>query len=195
MLRAARVPPERQALLRQADVRYRRQAYELTVPIADGAITRATLDDLAEAFHARHEQTYGHANRAEACATGQSASDGARPVAGSRAGAARRSGERTDAASRRVVRRDRIYADAGALARRADAWHARSPVRRSSRRWIRRRSCRRAGRRVIDRASDYMWLIAPCRCRPKRCSTAAIPADSRQSRSHLRPYRSHRCNA
>jgi N-methylhydantoinase A len=64
-LRAARVPVERQALLRQADVRYRRQAYELTVPIADGVITRATLDDLAEAFHARHEQTYGHANRSE----------------------------------------------------------------------------------------------------------------------------------
>ena len=64
-LRAARVPAERQVLLRQADVRYRRQAYELTVPIADGEITRATLDDLAAAFHARHEQTYGHANRSE----------------------------------------------------------------------------------------------------------------------------------
>ena len=65
MLRAARVPAERQALLRQADVRYRRQAYELTVPIGDGGITRATLDRLADAFHVRHEQTYGHANRAE----------------------------------------------------------------------------------------------------------------------------------
>jgi N-methylhydantoinase A len=65
MLRAARVPAERQALLRHADVRYRRQAYELTVPIADGAITQATLHELAEAFHAKHEQTYGHANRAE----------------------------------------------------------------------------------------------------------------------------------
>ena len=65
MLRAARVPPERQVLLRQADVRYRRQAYELTVPIADGEITRAALDELAAAFHARHEQTYGHANRSE----------------------------------------------------------------------------------------------------------------------------------
>ncbi len=65
MLRAARVPAERQALLRQADVRYRRQAYELTLPIADGAITRASLEALAEAFHAKHEQTYGHANRAE----------------------------------------------------------------------------------------------------------------------------------
>ncbi len=65
MLRTARVPAERQALLRQADVRYRRQAYELTIPVADGAITRATLDALADAFHARHEQTYGHANRSE----------------------------------------------------------------------------------------------------------------------------------
>jgi N-methylhydantoinase A len=65
MLHAARVPPQRRALLRQADVRYRRQAYELTVPIAGGEITRATLDDLANAFHARHEQTYGHANRSE----------------------------------------------------------------------------------------------------------------------------------
>ena len=65
MLRAARVPTNRQALLRQADVRYRRQAYELTVPIADGAITQSTLKDLAMAFHARHEQTYGHANLSE----------------------------------------------------------------------------------------------------------------------------------
>jgi N-methylhydantoinase A len=65
MLRAARVPLERQVLLRQADVRYRRQAYELTVPIAEGAITRTALDDLVSAFHARHEQTYGHANHSE----------------------------------------------------------------------------------------------------------------------------------
>lgn len=65
MLGAARVAPERRVLLRHADVRYRRQAYELTVPIAQGEITRATLDDLAAAFHLRHEQTYGHANRSE----------------------------------------------------------------------------------------------------------------------------------
>ena len=65
MLRAARVPPERCVLLRLADVRYRRQAYELTVPIGEGEISRATLDALAESFHTRHEQTYGHANRAE----------------------------------------------------------------------------------------------------------------------------------
>ena len=66
MLDAARVPPERRGLLRLADVRYRRQAYELTLPLADGPVTRESLDALATAFHAKHEQTYGHANRAEA---------------------------------------------------------------------------------------------------------------------------------
>ena len=65
MLAAAGIPSERCALRRAADVRYRRQAYELTVPMADGAVTRASLDALAAAFHARHHQTYGHANPAE----------------------------------------------------------------------------------------------------------------------------------
>ncbi len=65
MLAASNVPQARRDLVRMADVRYRRQAYELTIPVAPGPITRATLDALGEAFHARHEQTYGHANRAE----------------------------------------------------------------------------------------------------------------------------------
>jgi N-methylhydantoinase A len=66
MLEAAAVPKQRQALLRFADVRYRRQAYELTLPVEDGPVTRSMLDQLAAAFHDKHEQTYGHANRAEA---------------------------------------------------------------------------------------------------------------------------------
>lgn len=65
MLDAAGIPPARQQLQRQADCRYRRQAYELTVPMPDGPITAATLAALAEAFHAKHQQTYGHANAAE----------------------------------------------------------------------------------------------------------------------------------
>jgi N-methylhydantoinase A len=65
-LDAAGVPSERRSILRQADVRYRRQAYELTVPLIPGLINRSVIDALAEAFHARHAQTYGHANRAEA---------------------------------------------------------------------------------------------------------------------------------
>jgi N-methylhydantoinase A len=65
MLQAASVPADRRGLLRSADVRYRRQAYELTLPVENGTVTRATLDALAAAFHAKHEQTYGHANTAE----------------------------------------------------------------------------------------------------------------------------------
>jgi len=64
-LALAGIPPERRALVRAADVRYRRQAYELTVPLAEGPITRESLDGLAAAFHEKHRQTYGHANPAE----------------------------------------------------------------------------------------------------------------------------------
>ena len=65
MLEAAAVPAERRALVRSADVRYRRQAYELNVPVADGRVTRASLAILASSFHSKHELTYGHANPAE----------------------------------------------------------------------------------------------------------------------------------
>jgi len=65
MLAAAGIPSERRVLLRAADVRYRRQAYELTVPLAAGPMTRASLDALATNFHKKHHQTYGHANAKE----------------------------------------------------------------------------------------------------------------------------------
>jgi N-methylhydantoinase A len=65
MLAAAQVPSERRTFLRTADVRYRRQAYELTVPLADGPVTRDSLEALAAAFHDKHRQTYGHANPGE----------------------------------------------------------------------------------------------------------------------------------
>jgi len=66
MLEAANIPAERRSLLRFADVRYRRQAYELTVAMQDGPITAETLAALAQAFHRKHEQTYGHSNDKEA---------------------------------------------------------------------------------------------------------------------------------
>ncbi|HEX4185462.1 MAG TPA: hydantoinase/oxoprolinase family protein [Stellaceae bacterium] len=64
-LASAGISAEQRALLRAADLRYRRQAYELTVPMAPGAITRESLDRLAAAFHDEHRQTYGHANPEE----------------------------------------------------------------------------------------------------------------------------------
>lgn len=66
MLTAACVPAERQQLLRQADLRYGRQAYELTVDAPEGPVTAASLKALAAGFHAAHERTYGHKNEAEA---------------------------------------------------------------------------------------------------------------------------------
>src|SRR6516164_92057 len=64
-LTAVAIPLTRRALVRAADLRYRRQAYELTVPVADGPVTREGLDRLAVAFHDKHRQTYGHANSEE----------------------------------------------------------------------------------------------------------------------------------
>ena len=64
-LTAVAIPLTRRALVRAADVRYRRQAYELTVPLAEGPIARASLDILADAFHEKHRRTYGHANPEE----------------------------------------------------------------------------------------------------------------------------------
>lgn len=66
MLRETGVPEARWELARSADLRYRRQAYELTVPMPGGPVTRATLDALAAAFHDKHRQTYGHDSPGEA---------------------------------------------------------------------------------------------------------------------------------
>lgn len=65
-LDSAQVPKDRQQIIRQADLRYGRQAYELTVDAPEGEVTEATLKGLADAFHAAHERTYGHKNEAEA---------------------------------------------------------------------------------------------------------------------------------
>ncbi len=62
MLQEAVIPPERREMLRFADLRYPRQAYELTVQMQPGPITRDALDRLMVDFHRKHEQAYGHAN-------------------------------------------------------------------------------------------------------------------------------------
>jgi N-methylhydantoinase A len=65
MLDGAGVPPERREVTRSADLRYQRQAYELTVPAAGGPVTRDLLARLAADFHERHLQIYGHASAEE----------------------------------------------------------------------------------------------------------------------------------
>jgi N-methylhydantoinase A len=45
---------------RSADCRYEGQSFELTVPVAEGAIDARTITGLAEAFGHEHQRTYGH---------------------------------------------------------------------------------------------------------------------------------------
>jgi N-methylhydantoinase A len=65
MLDRAGVAAERRRFERSVDARYRRQSYELQVPVPPRPLDRPALQQIAEAFHARHLQTYGHDNRDE----------------------------------------------------------------------------------------------------------------------------------
>ena len=65
MLDRARVAHARRRFERSVDARYGRQSYELPVPVANGSIDAATIAGIADAFHERHRQTYGHDNRTE----------------------------------------------------------------------------------------------------------------------------------
>jgi N-methylhydantoinase A len=65
MLERAGVAADRRRLDRSVDARYAGQSYELNVPVAGGAVDVKAIGAMAEAFHHRHAQTYGHDNRAE----------------------------------------------------------------------------------------------------------------------------------
>ena len=65
MLDHAGIAPERRRFERAVDARYERQSYELTIPVPPHPIDQTSLQKIAETFHARHLQTYGHHNRTE----------------------------------------------------------------------------------------------------------------------------------
>jgi len=65
MLDGAGVARDRRRFERSVDARYRRQSYELAVPLSRDPVNRAALAKLAEDFHQRHRTTYGHDNCAE----------------------------------------------------------------------------------------------------------------------------------
>lgn len=46
---------------RQADVRFTGQAYDLTIPLSDGALDETAVEDLCRRFEATHLSRYGHA--------------------------------------------------------------------------------------------------------------------------------------
>ena len=63
--RLATEEPETVAFERSVDLRYRGQSFELSVPVPDGPVEEATLATLAERFHERHRERYGHADPGE----------------------------------------------------------------------------------------------------------------------------------
>ena len=65
MLDRAKVAPERRRFERSVDARYARQSYELLIPVPTRPIERLEITEIAETFHNRHLQTYGHDNRSE----------------------------------------------------------------------------------------------------------------------------------
>jgi N-methylhydantoinase A len=54
------IAKERQSFLREMDLRYAGQSFELKVPVAAGRLTKKELMDVDGAFHKAHEQAYGH---------------------------------------------------------------------------------------------------------------------------------------
>jgi N-methylhydantoinase A len=60
-LQAEGLPTERICWERKVDLRYLGQAYELTVPVAGGAVTESTWQAALAAYHAAHAAAYGFA--------------------------------------------------------------------------------------------------------------------------------------
>ncbi|TDE38922.1 hydantoinase/oxoprolinase family protein [Antarcticimicrobium sediminis] len=55
------VPVEKRRMLREGDLRYVGQGYELKIDVPDGPLDEAALQQVWQAFHERHRAEYGHA--------------------------------------------------------------------------------------------------------------------------------------
>lgn len=55
------VPSEKRRMLREGELRYVGQGYELKVDFPDGPLDEAALESVWQAFHDRHRAEYGHA--------------------------------------------------------------------------------------------------------------------------------------
>lgn len=65
MLERAGFEPEQREITRSVDVRYVRQAYELSIQVPGGELEASSLEALARDFNDKHQSTYGHCNRRE----------------------------------------------------------------------------------------------------------------------------------
>jgi N-methylhydantoinase A len=64
-LAAEDVAAEDRRFERVADLRYAGQSFDVSVPLPEGEVDGDLLDTVAERFHERHEERYGHADREE----------------------------------------------------------------------------------------------------------------------------------
>ena len=55
------VPAESHVLERRVEMRYRRQNYELAIPVPSGPLDSETIEGIVDAFHREHERAYGAA--------------------------------------------------------------------------------------------------------------------------------------
>ena len=63
---AGRSPPTQVRFRRFADMRYRKQGYEIRVPIPDGPLDAARRDEIRRSFEAAYRAIYGHTVRGRA---------------------------------------------------------------------------------------------------------------------------------
>ncbi|MFX1342871.1 MAG: hydantoinase/oxoprolinase family protein, partial [Promethearchaeota archaeon] len=61
LLREQGVPQKSISIQRFTDLRYEGQAYEITLQVPNGQVSKAWMQELVNAFHSRHEQQYGFA--------------------------------------------------------------------------------------------------------------------------------------
>ena len=54
------VPAERRSFTFFVDMRYQRQNFEISIPVASGTLTPETLDRALASFHAEHKRSYGY---------------------------------------------------------------------------------------------------------------------------------------
>lgn len=59
------VPDDKQSFVREMDMRYAGQSFELKVPIVVSKVDQEVARSLEEAFHRLHERTYGHSTPGE----------------------------------------------------------------------------------------------------------------------------------
>jgi len=64
ILESQRIKPDNMTFLRQLDMRYFGQGYELTIPVLT-PLTKEEFDRVIESFHSKHKAVYGYAVREE----------------------------------------------------------------------------------------------------------------------------------